>query len=65
MNRGSISRGFEQTHERVETLEKRTNAGFQSIHNAFEKFTQTVRSETNGAARRVKRLEESVFGVGK
>ena len=48
-----------------EALRKETTAGFAHVNIELNKHMGNVRKETNLIARRVKRLEEAVFGVGK
>ena len=66
-----VARGFEQTATKDElssqigALRTEMNAGFAHVNITLDKHMGDVRKQTDVLARRVKRLEEAVFGTGK
>ena len=63
----TVAKGFEQTATKTELdgLRKEMQAGFSYVNITLDKHMGDVREQTDSLAHRVKRLEESVFGVGK
>lgn len=70
-----VAKGFAEVHEKMATkdellsqiggLRTEMNAGFAYINITLDKHMGEVRKQTDALARRVKRLEQAVFGVGK
>ncbi len=63
----TVAKGFGETatKDEVQKLRKETQAGFAYINITLDKHMGAVREQTDELARRVKKLEQAVFGVGK
>ena len=50
---------------RIDVLEEKVEKGFAEINSTLNLHVRDVRVQTDGLALRTKKLEETVFGVGK